>query len=379
MKFDRLSAFQKSLVPFGLSGSDLGVYLNGKCIYREQSGYADVSGKRSFTSDTLFPMYSMTKPVTCACALSMYEDGLFLMDDKLSDYLPEFSAPCVKAPSGEEHTLAQNAIKLKHLFTMSAGFNYNYNSPAILELFGKNKRFTARELANALSKAPLDFEPGTRFQYSFCHDVLGVVLECIENKRLSSIMNERIFEPLQMKSACFHPNEEQKQRLALTYPFEKGVPARNALKYEETILGMCENCESGGAGLFMTLDDYAKFANALAMGGVSPDTGKRILSSGVVRAMAENQLNEIQLNDFRKNTARAGYGYGYGVRTLMSPGESMSAGSAGEFGWSGMAGTYLLIDPKKKLVIVYCQSSIPAANGYLHRRIRNLVYSAIEK
>jgi len=321
----------------------------------------------------------MTKPVTCVSALSLYEEGRFLMTDPLSDFLPEFSEMQVKNEKTGQTAKAKNAVTMHHLFTMTGGFNYNYQTDSFKEAIKENPNFNNRDLARALAKTPLDFEPGTHYQYSLGHDVLAAAIESMEEKRLGEIMNERIFAPLGIKSAVFHPDSAQRENLALTYAFEKGKPAKTVFPLDDMPMSVSCEYESGGGGLFMTLDDYARFANALCMGGKSPDTGKRILSSGIVHAMAENQLCEVPLSDFRRDSSKAGYGYGLGVRTLMSPAESVSAGAKGEFGWSGMAGTYLLIDPEYKLVIVYCQSALPAANSIIHRRIRNLVYAALEK
>ena len=379
MNFDKLHSYQSSLISFGLSGTDIGVYVDGKSIYREAVGYRDIKNRKKFDENTLFAMYSMTKPITCSSALSLYEEGRFLMSDPLSDFLPEFSEMKVKNKATNETEKAKKAVTMHHLFTMTGGFNYNYQSDSLKKALQENPDFNNRDLARALAAEPLDFEPGTHFQYSLGHDVLAAAIESMEGKRLSEIMRERIFEPLGIKSAVFHPNAEQNENLALTYAFEQGKTAETELCVDELPLFSSKEYESGGGGLHMTLDDYARFANTLCMGGKSPDTGKRILSSGIVRAMAENQLSEFPLKDFRENPARAGYGYGLGVRTLMSPAESVSAGEKGEFGWSGMAGTYLLIDPEKKLVIVYCQSALPAANHIIHRRVRNLVYAALER
>jgi len=377
MNFSALREYQNSLFDYGIAGNDLIVCREGKPLYRHMTGMQDIENGIPVTEDTIFRMFSMTKPITCTGAMMLYEKGAFLLDDTLGEYMPEFLQMNVKTEDGGIRK-ANNPIRIIDLFTMSAGFNYNFNSPAFKEAMKATPDFSLQDLVSALSEEPLEFEPGSHYLYSFAHDVLGALIERLTGKTLGNYLSESIFSPLGMKSARFHLTAGQLPRLARTYPFEKGVHPSKALPEDFSPVSFSPRFESGGGGLSMTVNDYVKFANALCLGGKCPETGARLLSGGMIDAMRENQLDEVRLKEFSSGAGKAGYGYGLGVRTLLSKGRSGSAGCLGEFGWAGMCGTYLLIDPEKKLTVVYAQASLPGTNAFVHKRIRNLVYRAIE-
>lgn len=341
------------------------------------TGWADMEGGVPVTEDTIFQMYSMTKPITCTAALILYERGKFLLEEPVSDYLPEFKEMHVKTENGI--VPCKNPVRIIDLFTMSSGLNYDFQSPALAKLYDSKPNFTARDAVKALASEPLEFEPGEHYLYSFSHDVLGVLIEEISGKTLGKFFRDEIFDPLHMDSASFRLTEKMLPHFARTYPFVKGEPPKKALPIKSSPLFISDTFESGGGGLMMTVNDYMKFADCMTNRGKCPKTGARLLSGGMVDAMRENQLDENRLKSFRSTPARYGYGYGLGVRTLMSKGQSGSAGAAGEFGWGGMCGTYLLMDPQNRLSIVYAMAASPSPNTEIQRRLRNIVYRAIEE
>ena len=387
MDFKYVTRFLESLSARGIVGCDLAVALDGKIIYRHMTGMADREAGRKIAADSIYRMYSMTKPITCAAALQLYEQGRFLMSDPVANFLPEFANMKVAftKPDGQkaEPVPAQRQITMRDLFTMSSGLNYDLESPSLLALYKKPGgfttapgNFTTREFAAAIAKEPLQFEPGTHFLYSLSHDVLGAVIEVISGKRLGEYFRENIFVPLGMKNTWFRVPEGELGRVAYCYEPQADGAESKRLPYENKYQRGAQ-MESGGAGLCSTVEDYLKFASAMANLGKLPG-GKRILGKGAVELMRMDHLDPARQADFDWIQFR-GYSYGLGVRTLVDPAVAGAFGTPGEFGWGGAAGTYMLMDPAKNLSLVYAQQAMPNDEPYVHPRLRNLVYRAIEE
>lgn len=376
MNFNALTEYLKTLEgELGLAGYDCAVYLDGGEVYRRMDGYADREAGRPIAHDTIYRMFSMTKPITCTAALQLYEKGRFLLTDPLGNYLPEFREMTVR--EGDSLRPARNPITIRNLFTMSAGLTYDLDSPSMQALKrDTDGRYTTRQLVQALAKEPLTYDPGERWVYSLAHDVLGALIEEVSGLPFEEYLQRHIFAPLGMKDAHFFVPEDKLGRVAYRYGCERGkAPVREAY---ENLYQASPNYRSGGAGLSCTLDDYARFACALCRGGWCEQTHARILGSATVRLMRENQLSEAQMRDFNW-VQYAGYGYGLGVRTLVSRAESGSPGGLGEFGWGGAAGTYALIDPEYRLVMLFGQQSTPNFEHVIQPRIRNILYRCLEE
>lgn len=381
MDFKYVTRFLESLSQRGIVGCDLAVALDGKIIYRHMTGMADREAGRKIAADSIYRMYSMTKPITCAAALQLYEQGKFLLTDPVSNFLPEFANMKVAftKPDGQkgEPVPAQRQITMRDLFTMSSGLNYDLESPsvrALREATGGN--FTTREFAAAIAKEPLQFEPGTHFLYSLSHDVLGAAIEAISGKKLGEYFHENIFVPLGMKDTWFRVPESEMDRVAYCYEPQADGGESKRLPYANTYQRGSQ-LESGGAGLSSTVEDYLKFASAMANLGQLPG-GKRILGRGTVELMRMDHLDPARRADFDWIQFR-GYGYGLGVRVLTDPAAAGAFGTPGEFGWGGAAGTYMLMDPAKGLSLIYAQQALPSDEPYTHPRLRNLVYRALEE
>ncbi len=376
MNFNALNEYLKTLEgELGLAGYDCAVYLDGGEVYRRMEGYADREASRPIARDTIYRMFSMTKPITCAAALQLYERGKFLLTDPVSRYLPEFSEMTVR--EGDALRPAVRPITVRDLFAMSAGLTYDLDSPSMQAMMREtDMRYTTRQFAQALAKEPLIYEPGERWAYSLAHDVLGALIEELSGLSFEAYLERHVFAPLGMKDAHFFVPQDKLGRVACRYRCERGrAPVREAY---ENVYQRSPNCRSGGAGLSCTLDDYARFACALCRGGWCEQTHTRILGSATVRLMRENQLSDAQMRDFNW-TQYAGYGYGLGVRTLVSRAESGSPGGLGEFGWGGAAGTYALIDPEYRLVMLFGQQSSPNFEDVVQPRIRNILYRCLEE
>jgi CubicO group peptidase (beta-lactamase class C family) len=385
MNFDHLDTFLGNLKRRGKAGTDCAVYLEGNLIHRHVQNYADVENAIPIREDTIYRMFSMTKPITCIAALQLYEQGYFLLSDAVSDYLPEFSKMLVqrrKPNNVIDLVPAQKQITIQQLFTMTAGLTYSLDTPELTDLYReKQSVFTTREYVKAISKASLAFEPGDHWLYSLCHDVLGALIEVLSDMSFGEYLTRYIFDPLGMKDAYFHVPQNEINRCAYQYSYDSSTETFHR-DWCDTI---CERgniyqrgniMESGGAGLSMTVNDYALFANMLCAGGRAKN-GKRIIASSTLNLLRENQLTKTQQQDFNWIQLR-GYGYGLGVRTLINRCEAGSAGALGECGWAGASGTYFLVDPQNDLVIVYAQQATPNDEIYVQPRLRNLVYSSLE-
>lgn len=371
-------------------GVDCMVYKEHTPIFRYYRGMKDLENCIQMTGNEIYIIFSMTKMITCTAALQLYEKGKFLLNEPVSKYMPEFEKMQVAANElnvenaakiasggqvGEEISnakkgYAQNRITIRDLFTMQAGLDYNLNAQYIKDAIAKGKTST-RDLVGTLSDTVLGFEPGTRYRYSLCHDVLGALIEVWSGKRLSEYLKEHIFAPLEMKDTFFGvpTDKENLSRMMLRYVYDENrKPKKLPL---ECPYNLSEDYESGGAGLCSTTEDYGKFLDALACGGKGK-TGDKILSSAMIDLMRTNHLVEQSKLDF--NLMRPGYGYGLGMRTHIDKAQSGSLSPIGEFGWDGAAGAFSMVDIENKISLVYFQE-IHNADFSIHSKIRNALYA----
>jgi len=387
MNFSYMKDFMDFLTSWRIPGNDISVCVEGKEVFRYQSGYSDYENKIPMTDDKLFNIYSCSKVATVSAALQLYERGKFLLDDPLYDFIPEYKDMYIKKESGEL-VKAENPITLRHLFTMTSGLTYNLESEHIKAMQEKTDgKMPTLEVVKAFAKEPISFEPGERWQYSMGHDVLAAVVEVISGKKFSDYVRENIFEPLEMKESFYH-NEAVLDRVAKQYRYVNSTE-NNLVNLQSGAAnkadGYIQNIEkkvaayvfgseydSGGAGVTTSVSDYSKFVSALANGGVGAN-GERILASSTIELLRTPQVYE-GLNWWKQ---LKGYGYGLGVRTLVSKAESGSTGSVGEFGWSGAAGAAVLVDPDKKISMFYTHHMLNPQEVYYLPRIRNVLYTCI--
>ena len=376
----------------GIVGSSIAVYKSGKCLYEAYDGYADLETKKPVAPDTLFRIYSMTKVVAVTAALMLFERGYFRLNDEVGQYLPYLKNPQVLKGDGRGNFSvepAQNALTFRHLFSMSSGIiSGNTGSEcgkryldAINAFKEVNGMHTLSQYAQIIGNLPLAFEPGTHFRYGSSLDVLSAVVEKLSGKTLGQFFKDEIFDPLGMKDTFFRfPSPEHADRLCSMYrTTENGlvkVTDMDANYQPDAVF------EAASGGLISSLSDFSKFAQALACGQYN---GVKILGRKTIDLMARNQLCPEALLEFRRGLSSMpdgtshleGYGYGLGVRTLMDPVAAGSNSSVGEFGWYGMAGSLLLVDPKEELSAVYMMQLLPCQENYTHNRLRNAIYAAL--
>ncbi len=386
MDFTPVKRFMDHLAAARGPGCDISIRLRGQEVFRYQAGHEDAARTLPLGPDKLYNIYSCSKVATVAAALQLHEKGAFLLDTPVYEFIPEYRDITVRQPDGSAAP-AKNIMTMRHLFTMTAGLNYDLFGPDMQQLQADTSgAVPTLALARALAARPLDFEPGARWQYSLCHDVLAAVVEAISGMTFRDYMQKNIFDVLGMDSTCYH-NEAVLDRVALQYTYDltETDPAdlcahisRGSLRQLDKtvphILGTQH--DSGGAGITTSVADYSLFISALANGGVGPNGG-RILSPGSIRLLQTDQLTDAQRVDYNW-PAMKGYGYGLGVRTMIAPALAGSVGSMGEFGWGGAAGANMLTDPATGLSVFFAQHCHFPQEEYYQPRLRNVVYGCLD-
>lgn len=379
----RLTPLLKSFMEKGgPAGCACTVVRRGEALYQECFGYADLEKNIRIQPDTIYRIYSMTKVVTCIAALMLYEKGLYLLNDPLDEYLPEFKNPQVYRYDEfgvVSVSPAASPIRVRDLFTMSSGLTYGGNGTETerqtQKIFENNvTTLDPRALSKALAAIPLAFDPGTRWKYGTSHDVLAALIEVLSGQTFGEFLQKEIFEPLGMADTSFRIQDEKRERLCVMYDRSEDGTLTPNTRMDAPYQPGCRH-ESGGGGLLSTIGDYSRFAQALARGGELD--GVRIVSPKTIQLMGTNHLSPLQLKDFNWSQM-SGYGYGLGVRVMIDQAAGGSNGSIGEYGWAGLAGTWLLIDPAEELSVVYMQQMLPSLEPYIVNRLRAAVYGALE-
>lgn len=389
MDFTPLQKFMDFMARERTPGNAVEVYLDGKSVFRYHCGYSNLEKKIPLTGTELYNIYSCSKVTTVVSALQLIEQGKCKLDDPLYAYIPEFQHIYVQTADGHLEN-AVRPITLRHLFTMTAGFNHNVGASGILRARSlTNGNMDTLTVIRSLAGDPLSFHPGDHWQYGLCHDVLAAVVEVVSGKKFHSYVQDAIFDPLEMVDSTYHCTEDTLSRVAEQYwffPSEQPVENPAVLYLNENAKdGHFRNIgkrvwdfafgpeyDSGGAGITTSVSDYAKLAAALANYGTGL-TGAHILSPESIDLLRQNQLNETQMLDYNWEQLN-GCGYGLGVRTHMDPQKSGVRSSIGEFGWGGAAGSTVIIDPKYNLGVFYAQHTLNPREEYYQPRLRDVVY-----
>ena len=318
-------------------------------------------------------LYSATKLFTATMFCRMLEQGKLKLEDRVSDYLPEYAGLEIADQEGNRRP-AQKTLLLEHLITMCGGLTYDIFHPLITQAKDRTTRGIVREIAGM----PLVDEPGETYLYSLCHDVLAAVMEIVSGLRYAELLRREIIEPLGMASTCFHPDAELKTRFAPQFEWQgkrKGaVPCSGDNKF-----CFSPDYDSGGAGLCSTLEDYILLPEALANGGLGRD-GYPVLKPETIEAMRSDHIFGSRRAGFDLRWERLrSYGYGLGVRTRLNH-EDGGKSPVGEFGWDGAAGAYCIIDPENRISAFYVQHVLNMGPVFeeIHPKLRDLIYQGLE-
>ena len=369
---EKITSYLDSLVEKGIPSVDCIIYKDHKQIYRHMNGTCDAAKSVKVQADQRYLMFSMTKVQTMTAVMQLVEQGKLSLEDEVSKYLPAYSDLKVKSGDGTED--CKTTLKLWHLLSMQSGLDYDLQRPGIVRVLKeKGQAAGTVEIAESFAESPLLFEPGTHFQYSLSHDVVGAIIEIVSGMSFGEYLKKNIWEPLGMKDTFFaKPDNTGLERLAQQYTTnEKGiVPMEQSCNYQLT-----ESYESGGAGLVSCTEDYAKLADTLACGGESAE-GIRILKPETVEQIKKNLLCDAGIEDIANNMGRHGYGYGCGMQVFMWPEKVGSPAPAGIFGWDGAAGSCIQMDTASKTSFVYTQHVRNCGMAYdtIHPTLRDMVF-----
>lgn len=374
MNFDKITDYLDSINEEMIPSVDCIIYKNHKMLYRHFKGYSDSEKTKKMNGNELYLIYSATKPITMTAALQLIERNKLDLDQPVSDYLPAYKDLSVR--QGSQIVNAQKVLLVRHLLSMQSGLDYNLIRPGIMRVLKeRGQQATTQELVNAFVESPLLFEPGEHFEYSLSHDVVGAIIEVVSGMSLGEYFVRNIFAPLEMKDTCFAKPFNVNERLVAQYLHDN-----EKKKSTEMDMSCCfqlsEHYESGGAGLISSIEDYSKFADMLACGGVSCG-GIRILKKETVDLMRTNMLGQTQKEEFVRKMGRTGYGYGCGVQMLLEPEQCGAKAPQGVFGWDGAAGTFVMADPVNQLSLVYTQHVRGCSYVYstVHPALRDLLYT----
>ena len=380
MNFQPLRDFLDFYLPMlGVPGSDTVIYKDHREVFRYQSGFDSIRYHTPVRDNALYHMYSVTKVATCIAATQLIERGEMLLTDPVYAYFPEYKNLTVKRPrpdGGFDIVPATQVMTVKHLLTMTAGLDYNLTRPSILRVKEQTGgRCPTLDVVRAFPSDPLDFEPGERFQYSLCLDVVGGLVELISGVPLRDYMRENIFEPLGMYRTSFGMTEEKRAMLNTQYEYDSMNKRAVEIPVTRNDYNFGPEYDSGGAGLISCVDDMILLADALTHFGKGKN-GNRILSRYGVELMRANHLDEKTLPTLKMDQ-NPGYGYGFGVRTNITPYTAGNLAPVGEFGWDGARLSYLSADPENRVALFHAEHM-----GGLHAivipRLRNVVYACLE-
>ncbi len=379
----RLQVMHKTLDRFVSEGQLAGLITlvahDGDIADIYATGYRDLEKKLPIERNTIFRVYSMTKIVTAVATLTLMEDGRINLDDPVANYLPELkdlkvltggtaSAPILEPTS--------RPVTIQHLLTHTSGFGYDFlDDKAFGQIYKDAQLFQSTGLSDFVRKAahvPLKNQPGEAFYYGINFDLLGALIERVSGKSFGAYLRERIFNPLQMSDTGFSVPAEKMNRLAKTYELGPDGKLREAQPMLNVWPEAGRSLESGGAGLFSTADDFARFAQMLLNGG-SLDH-KRILGRKTVELMTTNHLDPEPPTVHGLSDRK---GFGYGVEVTTSLGHSSILTSEGQFGWYGAASTYCQIDPEENLVAIGLTQRFPFNANNFFAKFSNGYYQAL--
>jgi len=396
-RLERIAPAMQDFVDRGaVRGISTLVARRGQVVHRSLHGDRDAEAGVAMSDDTIFRIYSMTKPIVATALMLLYEEGRFQLEHPLASYLPAFATPKVIEADGSVVDAAQ-PITIGHVLSHTSGLTYDFlvDNPAA-EQYRQHQVMhdatrTLEECVDVIASLPLGFQPGERFHYSVGIDVAARLVEVIADQPFGDFLAERLLRPLGMVDTGFGVPDDQLHRLSTMY----GLPDLVGENYhaghlvEAALGGFNERIDvsatyptstpdvyvRGGVGLFSTIDDYYRFAQMLANGGELD--GTRIAGRKTLELMHINRLTPAMLPFEIMGLPTPGMGFGLGSRVMLDVAASQGPGSVGEFGWAGAAKTYYWVDPTEELVGLFMAQYMTGPEAP-DRTLRSVVYQAIE-
>jgi CubicO group peptidase (beta-lactamase class C family) len=381
-----------------IAGAVALVARRGQVVHQECVGLMDRENNKAMQPDTIFRIYSMTKPITCVALMTLYERGAFQLADPVAKFLPAFQSLQVCAGGeGSELKLVdlERPITIRDLLTHTSGLTYHFlQYGAVEELYRQASISSEKPLAAFvadLCQMPLAFQPGTAFRYSYAHDVVAHLIQVMSGLPLDQYLRENLFEPLGMTDTGYYVPQDKLDRLVAMYGTGDSLePDMTTMRWYEDaavagnrlLAGPTDSLESGphnvlrgGHGLVSTAPDYMRFCQMLLNQGELE--GTRILGRKTLELMVANHLSPELLPFEIQDQYSPGYGYGLGFRVLMDLGQAQIPGSVGEYGWSGAAETYFWVDPQEALIGILMAQFQPSGFHPIAGDFRVAAYQAI--
>jgi CubicO group peptidase (beta-lactamase class C family) len=391
-RLERIDRFiqDRYVGPGRLPCAQLLIARRGELAHQTVLGRQDLERDIPLAGDSVFRIYSMTKPITSVVLMSLVEEGRIALDDPVASYIPEWTdigvfqagLPGAWAATPPDRPM-QVVDLLRHTSGLTYSFHYRTNVDAAYRRLDLENMHGERDLAGMvqeLGRLPLDFSPGAGWNYSISTDVLGHIIERVTGETLDEVFQARIFGPLKMVDTGFFVREDQRARFAACYEARPGGglrlqddPAASAFLAPPRLL-------SGGGGLVSTAADYLRFCNMLLNGGELE--GARILAPRTIRLMTTNHLPgggdlTQHSRSMFSESANAGIGFGLGFAVAFDPARALVPSSPGESYWGGMASTGFWVDPQEQVAVVLMTQLMPSSSTPIRRELRTLVYSAL--
>ncbi|SHN83249.1 CubicO group peptidase, beta-lactamase class C family [Bradyrhizobium erythrophlei] len=380
---ERVRDYLRNEVATGkIPGAVLLIQRHGQRILLESFGVKDAESRRPMTDDSIFRLYSMSKPVTSVAAMMLVDDGKISLDDPLSKFIPVFAGTKVAVEKHDENGKvvlatepAARPITILDLLRQTSGITYGfYGDNPVRQLYAKSNLFDGdvdnAELAERLAKLPLAEQPGTLWDYGHSTDVLGRVIEVVSGKSLYAFEKERLLDPLGMIDTAFRVDDSRRSRVAEPLPGD--VPLSTVKGLGDPV--QRRRWQSGGGGMVGTADDYARFAQMLLNGGQLD--GRRYLKPETVSLMTSDLVppeSGIARDYYYFPSGDSGFGLGFAVRVVENP-----LLPTGEYRWDGAGGTFFFVDPKDDMFAV-CMLASPSQRQRIQIELKKLIYQALEK
>jgi len=381
---DRVGDYIRNEIATGtFPGAILLIQQHGRPVYSENFGVRDVATKLPMSADTIFRLYSMSKPITSVAAMMLVEDGKLKLDDPVSKYIPAFTETKVgveKRSDDGSLTLVREPLRrpitIEDLLRHTSGLTYGFNGGNLVRRFYAeadlfNGDLTNAEFAERIAALPLAEQPGTQWDYGHSTDLLGRVIEVVSGKTLFQFEKERLLDPLGMGDTEFYVHDEAKRsRVAEPMPDDRMISPTTALRNPL----QPRRAEPGGSGMVGTIGDYARFAQMLLDGGTYQ--GRRYLKPETVALMASDHIGPetgIGRDYAYYPGATSGFGLGFAVRTAVPPNTSWPLG---EYRWDGVAGTFFFIDPADDMFAIFMVQT-PSQRGRIQLALKTLIYQAM--
>ena len=371
-------ALERDVAEQRIPGAVVGVARHGRLAYLEGVGYRDKTANASMWADAIFSIASMTKPMTSVAIMMLHEEGRLLLTDPASKFLPQLAGMTVaRSPVSDvlETVAADREMTVQDLLRHTSGLTYRDRGPGAAYKVYPGSSITAAvaydkaAFLDALAKSPLVYQPGTVWEYGFSTDILGLIVEAVSGQSLGAFLKERLWGPLGMADTGFVVPQSSAGRYAHALPNDPLTGQPQAVHHAT---GAVMKWDSGGGGAVSTAADYLRFTQMLLNGGALGDA--RILGRKTVELMRADHLGpEIVNRITTMDPSCNGYGFGLGFAVRRQPGVAGMLGSAGDYYWSGVYGTYFWIDPSEQLTTVV----MAAAPGLTRLRYRQLVRALV--